>query len=167
MTPYAPADSPSNKYHARRRLLLWRAALAICAAALAPAVLAQAGSRNIAAAEWAKIQDAARKEGKVVVYATMGPAVHDRIVEAFNAANPGIKMELVRVVGAALTTKIEQERVAPNVAGADMMLTADIRWAGDAVKKGYLKTPVGPAAAAYPDSWMRGVRWRWSRLRHG
>lgn len=156
MTPYAPADSTHGKNHPQRRLLLWHAALAICTAAVAPGVLAQAASRNIPAAEWAKIQEAARKEGKVVVYATMGPAVHDRIVEAFNAANPGIKMELVRIVGAALTTKIEQERLAPNVAGGDMMLTADIRWAGDAVKKGYLKTPVGPAAAAYPDSWMRG-----------
>ena len=156
MTQHAPEDATCNQTRANRRLLLWRAALAIGIAMVAPAVLAQAGSRNIPAAEWAKIQEAARKEGKVIVYATMGPAVHDRIVEAFNAANPGIKMELVRVVGAALTTKIEQERLAPNVAGADMMLTADIRWAGDAVKKGYLKTPVGPAAAAYPDSWMRG-----------
>jgi len=117
---------------------------------------AQATSRSVPAAEWAKIQEAARKEGKVIVYATMGPAVHERIVKAFNDNNPGITMELVRVVGAALTTKIEQERLAQNVVGADMMLTADIRWAGDAVKKGYLKTPVGPAAAAYPDSWMRG-----------
>ena len=142
--------------HARRRSLIFSASLLIGMVVAAPSVLAQVGSRNIAAAEWAKIQEAARKEGKVVVYATMGPAVHDRIVEAFNAANPGIKMELVRIVGAALTTKIEQERLAPNVAGADMMLTADVRWASDAVKKGYLKTPVGPAAAAYPDSWMRG-----------
>lgn len=111
------------------------ALLAIGAAAPAGYALAQANSRNVPAAEWAKIQEAARKEGKVIVYATMGPAVHDRIVEAFNANNPGIKMELVRIVGSALTAKVEQERLAPNVAGGDMMLTADIRWASDAVKK--------------------------------
>lgn len=139
-----------------RRAMVLAAALAVGAALPAGTALAQASSRSVPPAEWAKIVEAARKEGRVIVYATMGPAVHDRIVEAFNANNPGIKMELVRVVGAALTTKIEQERVAQNIAGADMMLTADIRWAGDAVKKGYLKTPVGPAAAAYPDAWMRG-----------
>ena len=156
MSDIAKMGDTRGKSHARRRSLIFCASLVFGMVVAAPSALAQVGSRNIAAAEWAKIQDAARKEGKVVVYATMGPAVHDRIVEAFNAANPGIKMELVRIVGAALTTKIEQERLAQNVAGADMMLTADVRWAGDAVKKGYLKTPVGPAAAAYPDSWMRG-----------
>jgi iron(III) transport system substrate-binding protein len=140
----------------QRRAVVLAALLAIGAAIPAGYALAQANSRNVPAAEWAKIQDAARKEGKVIVYATMGPAVHDRIVEAFNANNPGIKMELVRIVGSALTAKVEQERLAPNVVGGDMMLTADIRWASDAVKKGYLKTPVGPAAAAYPDAWIRG-----------
>lgn len=139
-----------------RRAMVLGAALVVGAALPAGMALAQASSRSVLPAEWAKIVEAARKEGKVVVYATMGPAVHDRIVEAFNANNPGIKMELVRIVGAALTAKIEQERLAQNVAGADMMLTADIRWASDAVKKGYLKTPLGPAAAAYPDSWLRG-----------
>ncbi len=150
------ARLPSGTHSTRRSMVL-ATALALAAAVLpAGSALAQAGSRSVAPAEWAKIQEAARKEGKVIVYATMGPAVHDRIVEAFNANHPGIKMELVRVVGAALTAKVEQERLAQNVAGADMMLTADIRWAGDAAKKGYLKTPVGPAAAAYPDAWIRG-----------
>ena len=149
---FSSSEGPTTQ----RRAVVLAALLAIGAAAPAGYALAQANSRNVPAAEWAKIQDAARKEGKVIVYATMGPAVHDRIVEAFNANNPGIKMELVRIVGSALTAKVEQERLAPNVAGGDMMLTADIRWASDAVKKGYLKTPVGPAAAAYPDAWIRG-----------
>ena len=146
----------SNGHSPKRRAIALATMLALGAALPAGHAMAQANSRNVPAAEWAKIQEAARKEGKVVVYATMGPAVHDRIVEAFNANNPGIKMELVRIVGSALTAKVEQERLAPNVAGGDMMLTADIRWASDAVKKGYLKTPVGPAAAAWPDAWMRG-----------
>lgn len=150
LTSAAPRDAR------KRRSLVLTAVLAAAGCLPLNAALAQANSRSVSAADWAKIQEAARKEGKVIVYATMGPAVHDRIVEAFNANNPGIKMELVRIVGAALTAKIEQERLAPNVVGADMMLTADIRWAGDAVKKGYLKTPVGPAAAAYPDAWLRG-----------
>jgi len=150
LTSAAPRDAR------KRRSLVLTAALAAAGCLPLNAALAQANSRNVPAAEWVKIQEAARKEGKVIVYATMAPAVHARIVEAFDANNPGIKMELVRVIGAALTTKIEQERVVQSVVGADMMLTADIRWAGDAIKKGYFKTPVGPAAAAYPDAWLRG-----------
>ena len=58
----------------------------------------------------------------------MAPAVDDRIVAAFNAANPGIKMELVCVLGAAMSVKFDQERLAPNVEGGDTMITAGIRW---------------------------------------
>lgn len=146
----------SSRRFPNRRAVVLASALTLAAALPAGSALAQANSRNVPPAEWAKIQEAARKEGKVIVYATMGPAQHERIVEAFNANNPGIKMELVRIVGAALTTKVEQERLQQNVVGGDMIITADIRWSGDAVKKGYLKTPVGPAAAAYPDAWVRG-----------
>jgi len=145
-----------TKLRASRRAVILALTVGLGIGLSATSALAQTNSRNVPAAEWAKIQEAARKEGKVIVYATFGPAVHDRIVESFNAANPGIKMELVRVIGAALTTKVEQERTAQNIVGADMVLTADIRWATDVVKKNYFKTPVGPAAAAWPDAWMRG-----------
>ena len=73
-----------------RRAMVLAAAWALGVAFPAGTALAQASSRSVSPAEWAKIVEAARKEGKVVVYATMGPAVHDRIVEAFNANNPGI-----------------------------------------------------------------------------
>ena len=117
--------------------------------------LAQANSRNVSPAEWNKIVDAAKKEGKIILYGTMAPAVHDRIVAAFNAANPGIKMELVRVVGTAMTARFEAERTQTGVEGGDAMITADVRWAMDAQKKGYLKTPVGPNAAAWPERMMK------------
>ena len=129
--------------------------LAIGAALSAGNAAAQANSRNVLPAEWNKIVEAAKKEGKVILYATMAPAVHDRIVAAFNAANPGIKMELVRVVGAAMTARFEAERTQTGVEGGDAMITADVRWAMDAQKKGYLKTPVGPAAAAWPERMMK------------
>jgi len=149
-------SGPSGRHFPNRRALMLASLLAMGCALPMGSALAQANSRNVPPAEWAKIQEAARKEGKVIVYATMGPAQHERILAAFNANNPGIKMELVRIVGSALTAKVEQERVQSNVVGADFVITADIRWASDAVKKGYLKTPVGPAAAAYPDAWVRG-----------
>ncbi len=145
-----------TKLRVSRRALVLALTAGLTIGLPATSALAQTSSRNVSAADWAKIQEAARKEGKVIVYASLPPAWHARIVEAFDANNPGIKMELVRLIGTALTIKIEQERVAQHVVGGDMVLTADIRWAGDAVKKGYLKTPVGPAAAAYPDAWVRG-----------
>ena len=148
----------SNKNHslARRALVLATTlGLALGTALSAGSAAAQANSRNVPPAEWNKIVEAAKKEGKVILYATMAPAVHDRIVAAFNAANPGIKMELVRVVGAAMTARFEAERTQTSVEGGDAMITADVRWAMDAQKKGYLKTPVGPAAAAWPERMMK------------
>ena len=136
-----------------------RAALAgaavIVAASFAPTHALAQSSRSVSDADWAKIVDAAKKEGKVVVYGTMAPPVHDRILAAFNGNNPGIKMEIVRVVGTAMTQKFEQERLAQNVEGGDAMLTADVRWAMDSQKKGYLKTLVGPNAAAWPESFIK------------
>jgi len=146
----------SSPIFSKRRAVALVAGLAFAAAVPMGSALAQANSRNVPAAEWTKIQDAARKEGKVIVYATMAPSVHDRIVAAFNAANPGIKMELVRVIGSAQTAKFEQERTAPGVEGGDLMLTADVRWAMEGAKKGYLKAPVGPATAAYPEAFIKG-----------
>jgi iron(III) transport system substrate-binding protein len=148
-----PMKQPASR---SRRLALARGGLMAVAASIPTALLAQGASRNVPAAEWNRILEAARKEGKVIVYATMGPAQHERILKAFEAAYPGIKMELVRVVGSALTNKVEQERTQPNVVGADFIITADIRWSIDGVKKGYFKTPVGPHAGAWPDAWMRG-----------
>lgn len=129
--------------------------LGLAFGAALPAGHAVAQSRNVSPAEWNKVVDAAKKEGKVILYATMAPAVHDRIVAAFNANNPGIKMELVRVVGAAMTTKFEAERQAPNVEGGDAMITADVRWAMNIQKQGLLKTPVGPNASNWPESMMK------------
>jgi iron(III) transport system substrate-binding protein len=133
-----------------RRSVLAGVAMATAALWMGPAQ-AQSASRSVPDAEWNKILEAARKEGKVVVYATMAPPQHDRLVAAFNAAYPGIKMELLRIVGTAMTIKFEQEREAQNVAGGDVMITADVRWAMEGGKKGYLKNIVGPNAAKFPD----------------
>ncbi len=150
----APRAASRGRFTIRRTLLA-AAALALGTALPLGSALAQANARSVPPAEWAKIVEAARKEGKVVLYATMAPAVHDRIVKAFDDANPGIKMELVRVVGTAMSVKFDQERQSPNVAGGDAMITADVRWAMEQQKKGLLKTPVGPSAATWPEPFMK------------
>ena len=90
-------------FHQRtaRRTALVAAAL-LTLSAWAPVAVAQTNSRTVPAAEWNRILEAGRKEGKVVLYGTMAPPVHDRIVAAFNSAYPGIKMEIVRVIGTAI-----------------------------------------------------------------
>lgn len=145
-------DKSSFLTRATRRGAMIGAAAVAAAALMAGPAVAQSNSRAVPEAEWNKIVEAAKKEGKVVVYATMAPPQHDRLVAAFNAAYPGIKMELVRIVGTAMTIKFEQEREAQNVAGGDVMITADVRWAMEGAKKGYLKNIVGPNAAKFPDA---------------
>lgn len=127
------------------------AAAVMALGALAPVAHAQSKARAVAPSEWAKIVDAARKEGKVVVFTTTAPAVHARIKADFDKAYPGIQMEPVRLVGAQINTKVEQERAAGNIDG-DAIITSELLWSVDATKKGWLRVPVGPAAAAWPES---------------
>lgn len=131
------------------------AAAALAIGTLAPVAHAQSNPRAVAPSEWAKILDAARKEGKVVVYTTTAPAVHARIKADFDKAYPGIVMESVRLVGAQINTKIEQERQVGNVDGGDTIITSELLWAVDATKKGWLKVPVGPAAQAWPEAFIK------------
>ena len=151
------SNKPGVLRSPKRRALVLSASvgLALGTAFSARDAAAQANARGVSTAEWNRILEAARKEGKIILYGTMSPVVHERIVAAFNAAYPGIKMELVRVIGAAMTTKFEQERMAPNIEGGDAMITADVRWAMDAAGKGWLKTPVGPGAAAWPEAFLK------------
>lgn len=132
-------------------------AIATTAAAMAlahPAAQAQSRARAVSAGEWTKIVEAAKKEGKVVVFTTTPPAVHARIKADFDKANPGIEMEAIRLVGAQINTRIEQERAAGNIDG-DAMITSELLWSVEATKKGWLKVPVGPNAQAWPEAFIK------------
>ncbi len=141
---------------ARRTLVIGATlGLALGAAFTGTAALAQSNPRAVAPAEWNKILEAARKEGKVVVYTTTAPAAHARLKADFDKAFPGIVLEPVRLIGAQINVKLEQERQIANVDGGDTMITSEIGWSIDATKKGWLKVPVGPAAAAWPDAYIK------------
>jgi len=146
----------SDGHTPQRRAIVLAALLALGAAAPAGHALAQANSRNVSPAEWAKIQEAAQQGARCWFTPPWVRRYTTASWKPSTPTTPASKWNWCASWARHSTAKIEQERLAPNVAGGDMMLTADIRWAGDAVKKGYLKTPVGPAAAAYPDAWMRG-----------
>ncbi len=150
-SPFSMRKTPvRNRHHSIMRGLAVTAT--VVALAFTPALAqAQSRARAVSAAEWTKIVEAARKEGKVVVFTTTAPAVHARIKADFDKAFPGIEMEPVRLVGAQINTKVEQERAAGNIDG-DAFITSELLWAADATKKGWLRVPVGPNAQAWPDS---------------
>lgn len=139
----------------RRMLLAASAALTLSGLLGTTLAQAQANPRAIAPSEWEKIVAAARKEGKVVVYTTTAPAAHARLKADFDKAFPGIEMEPVRLIGAQINVKLEQERQIANFDGGDAMITSEIGWSIDATKKGWLKVPVGPSAAAWPDAYIK------------
>jgi len=136
----------------RNLAALWYAAFMVLGMST---VHAQGTSRAASPDAWNKILESAKKEGKIVVYSTANVPVNERIVATFNAANLGITMELVRLIGSAVTAKLDQERQVTGVDGGDVFIAADIRWAIDLQKKGLLNTPVGPSSQAWPDQYMR------------
>ncbi|MBM3346278.1 MAG: hypothetical protein FJY55_07280, partial [Betaproteobacteria bacterium] len=109
----------------RRVLLAASATLAIAGVLGGMSAHAQGNPRAIAPAEWEKVLAAARKEGKVVVYTTTAPAAHARLKADFDKAYPGIVLEPVRLIGAQINVKLEQERQIANVDGGDTMITSE------------------------------------------
>jgi iron(III) transport system substrate-binding protein len=115
---------------------------------------AQSASRAVSQAEWNRILADAKKEGEVVVYTTTAPSTHDRIKADFEKAFPEIKMNAVRIIGNQINIRVEQERAAGNIEG-DAIITSELVWSAEAVKKGVLRVPVGPNAQAWPESALR------------
>jgi iron(III) transport system substrate-binding protein len=140
-----------------------RCRLATCAFVVGVAVAAfpgtaahaQSNGRAVSQTQWAQILADAKKEGRVVVYTTTAPAVHDRIKADFEKAFPGIEMDAVRIVGNLINTRVEQERAAGNIEG-DAIITSELVWSASAVKRGLLRIPVGPNAQAWPASGLYG-----------
>ena len=148
-------STPAKHMVGRRvRAVVATVALAASTAFFSGSTLGQTSSRAVPAAEWNRIVAAAHKEGKVTLYGTMAIPIHERISAEWARAYPGIKLDFIRIVGAAMTTKFDQERAIPGFDGGDAMITADVRWALDLQRQGLLKTPLGPGAAAYPDTYM-------------
>ena len=85
------------------------------------ATLAVAGG---AAAQDAKLVDAARKEGKVVWYTSLALPTAERLAKAFEAAYPGIKVELNRTGSERILQRVMQELQA-NIKTVDVIHTSD------------------------------------------
>lgn len=122
----------------------------IALAATTMTVFAQSGSGTSAASDsWKSVQAAALKESKVVLYSVAVPPVNDRIRQDFAKAHPGITLEIVRLGGAAIVAKIDQERTS-GVDGADVAVSSSLAWLEQGATNGLFKAPQGPAAKDWP-----------------
>ncbi|MBR1286242.1 extracellular solute-binding protein [Bradyrhizobium sp. AUGA SZCCT0177] len=68
--------------------------------------------------------EAAKKEGKVVLYSSMDLPVGEKLGKAFEAAYPGISVQIERSGSERLFTRIDQE-FASNIRAADIINTSD------------------------------------------
>jgi iron(III) transport system substrate-binding protein len=125
----------------------------VAGAALAPFLsmrrsVAQTGHD---AADWPKIVEAAKKEGKVVYYAGMAPAPLERLMAGFKKLYPDITVEHSIQSSGEQLSRVQQER-ASNIAGADIWSTVDqnLAFFQTLAKENALLKPIGPALQQWP-----------------
>lgn len=129
---------------------LWRMVLASAAATLV-GLSAAAAQQGYDQAAWAKIVEAAKKEGKVVYYAGMAPAPLERLMAGFKKLYPEITVESSIQSSGEQLTRVQQERAA-KIEGADLWSTVDqnIPFFITLAKENALLKPVGPAMKEWP-----------------
>ncbi len=119
-------------------------------AAVALAVLPLAPNAARAAENWASVEEAARKEGRVSFYHNMRPQGVELLLAAFRAAYPGLQTEQIRLGSAPLIERFSTEfNAGRNL--ADVMLTFpdDTMFAG-VDKRGWAAEWTPPELAAFP-----------------
>ena len=144
-------------HHTRATPFRVSIAMGACLGALLLAGQVRAQTVAPTPAEWARINEAAKGEGRVVLYTGLVASMTDRLKADFEAANPGIALISTRVVGSAILPRLDQERSA-GVDGADVAITVETAWMEDRARENVLRKPIGPAAAAWPQGYaLRGV----------
>lgn len=123
-----------------RRALLKSAAIALAT----PALL-----RNTAhAATWEEVVAGARKEGELLMYSSRSDGDNKRLLDAFMARYPEIRASAIRLVGAGLTSRVEQEMASGALAASVVMASENIWFLGMAAK-GQVVPPSGPSVALW------------------
>ncbi len=91
--------------------------------------------------DWDRTVQAARAEGKVVLYLSV-TGVDERLKQGFEAAYPGITLDIFRTGSGELLSRLDQEN-ATRSAGADVTINADRGWFERNLAA--LQEPTGPA----------------------
>src|SRR2546429_3831046 len=124
--------------------LLW---LLVCVVTLGAQAQVPAGYP----ADYGKIVDGAKKEGKVVVYSTTDAKLVQPLIEDFEAAFPGVKVEYTDMNSTEVYNRFISENAA-NAASADAVWSSSMdlqmKLAADGLARPY-KSPEVLALAAY------------------
>jgi iron(III) transport system substrate-binding protein len=102
-----------------------------------------AASRSVPAAEWAKIVEAAKKEGSVTIYSPQGLLVLNELGDKFKKEY-GITLKVVRQGDFESWPKVDAE-FSTGRGIADLFVSADEGIVKDRHSKGYSVAPKGPA----------------------
>jgi iron(III) transport system substrate-binding protein len=108
------------KKHSRREVLKGTAALALGTVFAAPARAAAPPAEAITP----QLVEAAKKEGKVVLYSSMDLPVGEKLGKAFEAAYPGVSIQIERSGSERLFQRIGQE-FDSNIRAADVINSSD------------------------------------------
>ncbi|HTS20782.1 MAG TPA: ABC transporter substrate-binding protein [Casimicrobiaceae bacterium] len=122
---------------------------------LALVSLAQAQVPSGYPADYAKLVDAARKEGKVVVYSTTDAKLVQGLIKDFEAAFPGVKVEYTDMNSTEVYSRFTSENAA-NAASADAVWSSSMDLQLKLAADGLALPYKSPESASLPD-W---ARWR-------
>ena len=128
----------------RRDILKGTGALALGTMFAAPARAAAPPAEAITPA----LIDAAKKEGTVVLYSSMDLPVGEKLGKAFEAAYPGIKIQIERSGSERLFQRVAQE-FSSNIHAADVINTSDASHVIPWKKNGWLMPFVSEDIARY------------------
>ena len=104
-------------------------------------------------ADYAKIVDGAKKEGKVVVYSTTDAKLAQPLIKDFEAAFPGVKVEYTDMNSTEVYSRFTSESAA-NAASADTVWSSAMDLQLKLAAEGFAAVYKSPEAGALPD-WAR------------
>src|SRR5215813_7258334 len=128
----------------RREVLKGAGALALGAVFASPARAAAPSAEAITP----QLIEAAKKEGKVVLYSSMDLPVGEKLGKAFEAAYPGISVQIERSGSERLFQRVDQE-FSSNIRAAVVIKTSDASHTIPWKKKGWLAPFVPEDIAKY------------------
>lgn len=105
-----------------------------------------------------ELVEAAKREGRVVVYTSQGAVDEQMIAEGFQARFPEIRVEIVRLVGGRLYERVMTERRGGRV-GADVIVLSDQALMELLAQEGVLADHTPPSDALYPEDGKRSGQW--------
>ena len=101
------------------------------------------------AEQWAAVEAAAVKEGKVAVYHDFNPSGAEQIANAFRKDKPGIDVEMTRLASAALIERFSTEFAAGRNL-ADVVVPFPDERMFDGMKTGWIAAWIPPELKAFP-----------------